>query len=273
MPSHFILTRKAKILEKIRILLQLLFRSVNPFFYVTLVRAHSIVMISESNRGHFPFWLVAKSRFRFEHAIGINYNTTCQDRNRDRTTVKLISVGRLVYFKGFHLALYAFAKTSKRHRMELSIVGGGMEKKNLCQIASASGDNGNVLFVGGVSRQTVLRMMSEANIFIFPSFEGAGMVVLEAMASGLPVICLEYGGPGEMVTDECGIKVKPTTPEQTIKELSEAIMLLANDPDLRRKMGEAGRKRVEEFYTWEKKGEFIQKLYREVMESESPSRS
>ncbi len=91
------------------------------------------------------------------------------------------------------------------------------------------------------------------------------MVVLEAMASGLPVVCLDYGGPGEMVTEECGIKVKPVTPEQTIEDLADALLKLANDPALRRRMGEAGRKRVEEVYSWEKKGEFIKKMYEKVL--------
>lgn len=44
--------------------------------------------------------------------------------------------------------------------------------------------------------------MNKSDIFLFPSFEGGGMVVLEAMAAGLPVVCLDYGGPGEMVTDD-----------------------------------------------------------------------
>jgi len=68
-----------------------------------------------------------------------------------------------------------------------------------------------------------------------------------------------------MVTNECGIKVKPITPEQTINDLAEALLKLANDPALRIKMGQAGRKRVQEYYIWEKKGEFIKKVYEEVL--------
>lgn len=85
------------------------------------------------------------------------------------------------------------------------------------------------------------------------------------MAAGLPIVCLDYGGPGEMVTDECGIKVEPITPEQTINDLADALLRLANDPDLRERMGEAGKKRVMEHYSWEKKGEFIRKVYGEVL--------
>lgn len=62
-----------------------------------------------------------------------------------------------------------------------------------------------------------------------------------------------------------GIKIKPITPEQTINELADAILKLANDSELRAKMGAAGKKRIEEYYTWDKKGEFIKKLYEEVL--------
>jgi len=59
--------------------------------------------------------------------------------------------------------------------------------------------------------------MNNSYIFLFPSFEGAGMVVIEAMAAGLPVVCLDYSGPGEIVTDECGIKIKPYCGGATIR--------------------------------------------------------
>jgi glycosyltransferase involved in cell wall biosynthesis len=49
--------------------------------------------------------------------------------------------------------------------------------------------------------------MQHSEIFLFPSMEGAGMVVLEAIANGLPVVCLNYGGSLTMVTNSCGIKV------------------------------------------------------------------
>lgn len=161
----------------------------------------------------------------------------------------------------------SFSEANKKiPAMKLKIIGDGTERKNLEQISLNDNLTDRIFFLGNISRENVINEMNKSDIFLFPSFEGGGMVVLEAMAAGLPIVCLDYGGPGEMVTDECGIKVKPLNPDQTIKDLSDALLKLANDPELRRKMGEAGRKRVEEFYTWEKKGEFIKKVYEEVLD-------
>jgi glycosyltransferase involved in cell wall biosynthesis len=164
------------------------------------------------------------------------------------------------------LALKAFVEANKKKPdMSFKVIGDGTESKNLERISLNEKLNDKIFFLGNISRGNVIDEMNKSDIFLFPSFEGGGMVVLEAMAAGLPVICLDYGGPGEMVTDECGIKVKPITLEQTIKDLADALLKLANDPEMRKRLGEAGRKRVEEYYTWEKKGEFIKEIYEKVI--------
>ncbi|MGQ9621732.1 MAG: glycosyltransferase family 4 protein, partial [Bacteroidales bacterium] len=151
----------------------------------------------------------------------------------------------MIYIKGFHLSIKAFVEAAKKKPdMSFKVIGDGIERKNLAQISVHEKLSDRIFFLGNVSREIVINEMHKSDIFLFPSFEGGGMVVLEAMAAGLPIVCLEYGGPGEMVTDECGFKIKPVTPEQTIKDLADALLKLANDPELRKKMGEAGRRRV-----------------------------
>ena len=86
-----------------------------------------------------------------------------------------------------------------------------------------------VTFAGNVSRNQVLQEMLNSDVFLFPSFEGAGMVVIEAMAKGLPVVCLDFGGPGEYVNDECGIKVLLAEPDEVVDLLAEGLNRLASD--------------------------------------------
>jgi glycosyltransferase involved in cell wall biosynthesis len=84
------------------------------------------------------------------------------------------------------------------------------------------------------------------------------------MAAGRPVICLDLGGPGLEVTENTGIKVPATSPEQVVQDLAEAFCKLASDPDLRARLSLGARKRVEEHFNWEKKGLFMTKLYQSL---------
>lgn len=85
--------------------------------------------------------------------------------------------------------------------------------------------------------------------------------MVEAMASGLPVIVLDSGGPGAHVRDAWGIKIAPAEPEKVIREMAAAMGKLLADPDLRKRMGEAGRARVQDFYVWDRLGDRMMDVY------------
>ena len=86
------------------------------------------------------------------------------------------------------------------------------------------------------------------------------------MGSGLPVICLDHGGPGLIATSECAIIIKPSTEDYVVEMLAEAIRTLARDPDLRLRMGRASFKRAEEL-SWDELGEKMAVIYREITSS------
>src|SRR6202008_4554445 len=97
--------------------------------------------------------------------------------------------------------------------------------------------------------QEALSRFAHADIFLFPSCEGGGMVVLEAMAHGLPVVCLDYGGPGEMVTSDCGFAVEVGDMETMVSSLAAALAKLAEDPSRRLRMALAAKRRIKERYS------------------------
>ena len=223
-----------------------------------------MILISKSQCSLWPLPACSFSKYVFEKANAIDNikRTTLHKSNR----IIIYSAGSLIPIKGFHLAILSFFQSSaKSGKVSYVISGDGPTRPLLESLTKQHDVCGSVVFTGKISRREVLEYMTKSDIFLFPSFERGGMVVLEAMAAGLPVVCLDYGGPGEMVTDECGIKVTPTNPEQTVKELASALKELAHDPDLRRIMGEAGRRRAEQLYTWDKKGEFIKAIYKSVL--------
>ena len=185
---------------------------------------------------------------------------------RDRGALRLMSLGRLVHWKGFEFGLRAFAEFARSDvGSEYWIVGDGPESERLQRLASELGVGGRVRFFGPQPRNKALELLEQCDALVHPSLhDSGGWVCLEAMAAGRPVVCLDWGGPGMQVSEEAGIKIAPVTPEQTVSELSRAFALLGADGALRRRMGEAGRRRVRSEFLWTQRGRALQKIYREL---------
>lgn len=183
----------------------------------------------------------------------------------DDSTVRFISMARLLHWKGLHLGLRAFAQ-AKLPNAEYWILGDGPEKKSLQSLAMQLGISEQVKFWGNLSRNEALQKLSECHILLHPSLhDSGGGVCLEALAAGRPVICLDLGGPAIQVTEEAGIKVPANTPDQVVNDLAQAITRLAEDSELRLKMGQTGHHWVTEGFSWEAKGESLAKLYAEIV--------
>jgi glycosyltransferase involved in cell wall biosynthesis len=180
---------------------------------------------------------------------------------------RLISMGRLLHWKGFHLGLCAFARLVQEFpNSEYWIVGDGPERKNLERLARKLGIIDKVRFWGALPRSEALKKLSECDVLVHPSLhDSGGWVCVEAMAAGRPVICLDLGGPALQVTEETGFKIPAYAPEQVVKDMVEAMRKLALDADLRRRMGEAGRWRVWEAFSWERQAGFIANIYSQTV--------
>ena len=192
-------------------------------------------------------------------------------RSRDEGSGRRVfAAGRLVHWKGFHLAIRAFARIALRYPdATFTIIGDGPQRMRLERLIEAEGVGGRVRITGLVPQPEVLRLAAESNVLLLPSLHDAGgSVVLEAMAVGRPVICLDIGGPGRIVTPECGIKVPVTTPERVVVDLAGALERLLADPELQRRMGNAARQRVSHFL-WDRKVEQFLAIYGEVVASGS----
>ena len=122
-----------------------------------------------------------------------------------------------------------------------------------------------IKFWGRLPREETLEKLAQSHVLVHPSLhDSGGWVCLEGMAAGRPILCLDLGGPAVQVTDETGFRVLAHTPEQVTKDLSEAMCRLAQEPNLRKNMGEAGKKLVREQYSWQAKGQQLSQLYKEL---------
>lgn len=184
-----------------------------------------------------------------------------------RASLRLISIGRLLHWKGFHLGLAAFAQANLTDA-EYWIVGEGPERAHLEQLSARLGIADRVKFWGQLPREQVLQKLGECSVLVHPSLhDSGGGVCLEAMAVGRPVICLDLGGPAEQVTPETGYKVTAQTPAEAIAGLASAMHQLAEAPELRQQMGHAGQQRARERYSWAAKGQTFVTLYNQLTQT------
>ncbi len=182
-------------------------------------------------------------------------------------TVRFLSIGRLLGWKGFHLSLQSFAKLCEGNpNYEYWIIGKGPERGKLEALCHQLGITEKVRFLGSVPREQVLKHLNEVDILLHPSMhESGGWVVLEAMTMNLPVVCLSLGGPNQIVTDKTGFRIKADNPDQVISDMKDAMITLATDSQLRHSMGSEGRKRVKDEFLWNKRGEYYANLYYQVI--------
>jgi glycosyltransferase involved in cell wall biosynthesis len=153
---------------------------------------------------------------------------------------------------------------------EYWLVGDGPERKNLERLAGELGVADKVRFWGALSRAEALKKLAECDVLVHPSLhDSGGWVCVEAMAAGRPVICLDLGGPALQVTRETGFKIPARTPEQAVAEMAEAMLKLATDETLRRRMSEAARRRVREEYNWSSKAAMLQRVLQEEINVQS----
>ena len=166
---------------------------------------------------------------------------------RDWGQPRLLSVGRVVYQKGLDLGMQALAELEDLD-WEWTIAGDGNCRAELQVQAEQLGISSRIHFVGWQSKEQLAALYRQANLFVFPSrHEGMPNAMLEAMACGLPVIASEIAGSEELVLhNQTGLLF----PSEDVVGLRDELRVLLVDAALRKRMGAAGRARVEAEYTW-----------------------
>ena len=158
----------------------------------------------------------------------------------------VLGLGRVVRKKGFDLLLDAFERIAPRYPdLGLVIGGSGSELPTLTAAAAAAGISGRVAFPGTLSRAQVAWAMSRAAVFVLPSrVEPFGIVVVEALRAGCPIVVSAQGGATEIVRD--GVDGIVADPRDTTA-LSLAIQRLLEGGDLAKRLSDSGRARATDF--------------------------
>jgi glycosyltransferase involved in cell wall biosynthesis len=173
---------------------------------------------------------------------------------------RALFVGRLTYQKGLDVIIEALKGLDVHVRPQLTVAGDGNARFELERRVAESGLEDDVRFIGWYDRANIPDLYRDADMFVLPSrHEGMSNALLEAMASGLPVIATRIAGNEELVShDETGLLV----PVEDASALSEAMARLTKDSSLRRRIGNAGRELILARYSWK----MIAKEYLELIE-------
>ena len=182
--------------------------------------------------------------------------------------VRFSYLGRLVDWKAVDLLIEAFRLVADRcPEARLEILGDGDRRRDLEAQAARLGLADRVEFAGWVSAEEGAGRLRASDVFVLPSLrESGGIVLLEAMAVGLPVIASHWGGPGVHVDDATGIRVPPDSRGGFVRGLADAMIRMATSPELRREMGRAAILRVGSgTYDWDRKIDRFLEIYAETI--------
>lgn len=168
------------------------------------------------------------------------------------------------YFKGVEYLLKSFTLL-RSHDIKLMIVGDGDLKKYYEFLSQQLGISNSVIFTGKVCDNELPKYYSASDLLVLPSISSGeifGLVLIEAMSTGKPVISTNLPGIRTVVDDSLnGFLVKPKNVEELVMKID---YILEND-DIGKQFGENGRKKVEKNYSWNEIGIKLEKIYKEVI--------
>jgi len=176
--------------------------------------------------------------------------------------VTFLYCGRLVPYKCPDVAVGAFAASPALRRHRLRIVGEGPERPRLEALIREHRLEGCVELAGRLTQAEVGGAMRAADVFVFPSIRelGAGVIV-EAMASALPCVVVDYGAPGTLVDETRGVRLPLGDKAALTAACARALEELAANPARRQALGEAACKHVMARYTWDAKARATVPIY------------
>jgi len=177
----------------------------------------------------------------------------------------ILCVGRLVPQKGIEYFIRAIPSIAKRYpEAKFIIVGEGWSRDILEAEARASGQGRKIQFTGFASDKEVINLMTSADVLVVPSvYEPFGIVALEGMASGVPVVASQVGGLSEVIEhNRTGLFVYPRSPES----IAWGIDRVLSDPDHAKWLTENAKEKLHKAYSWEAVAMKTVEVYRKVVE-------
>ncbi len=187
------------------------------------------------------------------------------ERGRRRGPLRILWSSSFQHRKALHLLIGALARLPADFAYELKILGRGALEKRWRRLARKAGIEAHCCWTSQLPYKEALAQYAWADVLVFTSLrDGCGSVGPEALNHGLPVICFDHQGVGDVVTETCGIKVPLTFPEETISKLAEAILELGRNREKLDELAQGALQRSRDFQ-WNRKGDQIAAVYGRIL--------
>jgi len=260
LPFRFLLS------ELLREVIRFFGRNIDPFVLLTRNRARAIL-------SHTPENFSRKFSHKIMPFIQTGIHPTLRFARPKKSfyrgkLFKVIFAGNLVHWKGASYAIEAFLKfASDKKDVRLVVIGEGPLYTSLHQKVKQSALAIQVEFKGHVDMNVLVEELSKCDVFIFPSYHhGLSTVVLQAMLTGLPVICIEGDSHGRTVGTECGITVSLNEGSRIIQLLSSALERLYADESLRIALAKRAQEVAKINYSYKTIGSQYEEVYQRFYE-------
>ncbi len=261
--------RKGWLMDRLKWYSKCAFWKFSPSLYMTKSKASKILCINTSVQ---KVLSLPKEKVVVLPAVGTQF---APHLPRITDEFQVLSIGRFVPLKGFDLTIESFARSYfqqdevTQSKMQLILIGKGPMKTRLSVLAQDLNIDHAVSFIDWIDRKDLDQYFANASVFLFPSHEGAGMVVPEALSFGIPTICLDNIGPGESIDTTCGIAVNAASRGESIMKLGDAISMLVKDASLQSDLSSGATERFENRFTWKSKGVLITNIYQTIVNAET----
>ena len=251
--------------EAVRVALRWTLRTLDPFTRLTATRTSLIL-------SHTPETLPRRYRAKVRPFVqtGIADLPALARPKQEFArgeTLRLVYAGELKDWKGARIALNAVLRHFEIDPdAELVVIGDGPLRGQMEAAAAAHPEGVRVTFLGKVPMERLVDQLHRGDIFLYPSFHhGLATVVLQAMLTGLPVVCIEGDATGRAVGMTAGVTAKLSNETPPHEAVSDAISVLAVDEAQRQALGRAARLIALEHYSYDALSRRIEQAYRDVL--------
>ena len=237
---------KESLFETFRRVLHLPLQKINAIFFRNLSKA-DLIFVAGGSRTADSLVAGGCARDKFVDTLDCGIKDKILDRPKikhDGVNYKFIHFGRLIFVKCTFLIIKSLAKT--KNPVCLDVVGEGPELEACQQLVEDLGLEDRVKFLGWRANDKLIDSLSQYRGVVFPSIgDSNGIAVQEAMALGLPPICLDWGGPQLLIDHTLdGYLIKPTSEDYITTKMAEYMDLLSKDAELAETFSTASRKKA-----------------------------